>query len=134
MQTANGMILDFKAAGEPGTRAEFTYHMTPATISITGKGRFSVGKDLEAVMRKIEYWHQAPITLFRIMVRQGQGAWHGVRWDSKTATSFPLNETDETKAMRALLLQHPLEAAASPSHREIDANQKQVKMQRRTSI
>ena len=55
MQTANGMILDFKAAGEPGTRAEFTYHMTPATISITGKGRFSVGKDLEAVMRKIEY-------------------------------------------------------------------------------
>jgi hypothetical protein len=41
-----------------------------------------------------------------LMARQGQGAWHGVRWDGKTATSFPLNETDETKAMRALLLQH----------------------------
>jgi hypothetical protein len=120
------MILDFKAAGEPGTRAEFTYHMTPATISITGKGRLSVGKDLEAVLRKIEYWHQDPITKFSIMARQGQGSWHGVRWDGKTATSFPLNETDEPKAVRALLLQHPLEEAASPSHGEIDANQKQV--------
>ena len=39
---------------------------------------------------------------------------------------FPLNETDENKAMRALLLQHPIEEAASPSDREIDANQKSV--------
>jgi hypothetical protein len=54
-------------------------------------------KDLEAVLRKIEYWHQAPITKFRIMARQGQGDWHGVRWDGKTATSFPLNETDENE-------------------------------------
>ena len=53
MQTPNGMVLDFKAAGEPGTRAEFTYHMTPATITITGKGSISVGKDLEAVLRKM---------------------------------------------------------------------------------
>ena len=64
------------------TRAEFTYHMTPATISITGKGRLSVGKDLEAVLRKIESWHQAPVTKFRIMARQGQDTWwYGVRWD-----------------------------------------------------
>ena len=121
MQTPNGMILDFKAPGEPGVRAEFSYHLTPATISITGKGRISVGKDLKAVLRKIEYWHQAPITKFRIMARQVQGPWHGVRWDGKTATSFPLNETDET-----LLLQHPLEEAASPSDREINANQKKL--------
>jgi hypothetical protein len=100
MQPQNQMVIDFKPAGEPGTRAEFSYHMTPATIWITGKGRLSVGKDLEAVLRKIEYWHQAPITKFRIMARHGQqGAWHGVRWDGKTATSFPLNEeTDETKS------------------------------------
>ena len=80
-----------------------------------GKSRLSVGTDLEAVLCKIEYWHQAPIIKFRIMARQGQEAWHGVRWDGKTATSFPVNETDETKAMRALFLQHPLEEAASPS-------------------
>ena len=69
------MVIDFKSAGEPGTRAEFTYHMTPATISITGKGQLSVGKDLEAVLRKIEYWHQAPIITFIIMARYGRGAW-----------------------------------------------------------
>jgi hypothetical protein len=80
-------------AGAPRTRAQFTYHMTPATISITGNGRCR-SVDLEAVLRKIEYWHQAPVTKFRIIARQGKGAWHGVRWDGKKATSFPLNETD----------------------------------------
>jgi len=92
----------FQAGWQAGTRAEFTYHMTPATISITGEGRLSVGKDLEAVLRKIEYWHQAPVTKFRIMARQGQGNWHGVRWDGKAATTFVLNETDENKAMQAV--------------------------------
>ena len=61
------MVIDFKPTGEPGTRVEFSYHMTPATISITGKGRLSVGKSLEAVLRRIEYWHQAPIITFSIM-------------------------------------------------------------------
>jgi hypothetical protein len=126
MQAVNAMVIDFKPAGEPGTRAEFSYHITQATISITGKGQLSVGQDLEAVLRKIEYWHQAPVTKFRIIARQGQGAWHGVRWDGKAATTFVLNETDENKAMQALLLQHPIEEAASPSDREIDANQKPV--------
>src|ERR1700722_4734174 len=120
MQPQNQMAIDFMPASEPGTRAEFTYQMTPAMITITGKGRISVGKDLEAVLRKIEYWNQAPGTKFRIMARQGQGAWHGVRWDGKTAFSFPLDERDETKAMQALLLWHPIEEAASPSDREID--------------
>src|ERR1700681_1298132 len=83
MHGQNRMVIDFKPAGEPGTRVEFSYHITPATITITGKGRISVGKDLEAVLRKIEYWHQAPITKFRIMARQGQGDWRGVRWDGK---------------------------------------------------
>ena len=85
MHPQNQMVIDFKPAEEPGTRAEFTYHMTPATITITGKGSISVGKDLEAILRKIEYWHQAPVTKFRIIARQGQGTWHAVRWDGKTA-------------------------------------------------
>ena len=60
------MVIDFKPAGEPGTRAEFSYHIMPATISITGKGRLSVGKDLETVLRKIEYLSNAPLrTKFR---------------------------------------------------------------------
>ena len=43
--------------------------MAPATISITGKVQLLVGKDLEMVLRKIEYWHQAPIIKFRIIAR-----------------------------------------------------------------
>ena len=62
MHPQNQMVIDFKPTGEPSTQAEFSYHMTPATITITGKGSISVGTDLEAVLRKIEYWHQAPIT------------------------------------------------------------------------
>ena len=49
-----------------------------------------------------------------------------MRWDGKVATVFVLNETDENKAMQALLLTHPIEEAGSPSDREIDANQKPV--------
>ena len=95
MHPQNQMVIDFKPAGEPGTRADFSYHMTPATISITGKGRLSVGKDLEAVLRKIEYWHQAPITKFRIMARQGPGrlAWRAV--GRQTVIFFPVNQTIE---------------------------------------
>jgi hypothetical protein len=82
------MVLDFRVAGEPGTRAEFSYHMTSAMITITGKGSISVGKDLEAVLRKIEHWHQAPVTKFRIMARQGEGAWHGV--GRQNGSIFPI--------------------------------------------
>jgi hypothetical protein len=52
MREVNAMVIDFKPAGEPGTRAEFSYHMTSATISITGKGRLSVGKNLEWLRAK----------------------------------------------------------------------------------
>jgi hypothetical protein len=44
MRAVNAMVIDFKPTGEPCTRADFSYHITPATISITGKGRLlSVG-------------------------------------------------------------------------------------------
>ena len=44
------------------TQADFTYSITD-----TGKGGRSVTNDIEAVLRKIEYWHQGSITGFRIM-------------------------------------------------------------------
>jgi hypothetical protein len=52
MRAVNAMLIDFKPAGEPSTRTESSYHMMPATISITGKGQLSVGEDLEAVLAK----------------------------------------------------------------------------------
>jgi hypothetical protein len=68
-------------------KADFTYSMTPATVEIqdTGKGKKSVADDLEAVLRKIEYWHQGPIVRYRISYRGIQGAEHLVARDGQTA-------------------------------------------------
>jgi hypothetical protein len=55
------IVIDFKPGDQPGTRAEFSYHMASATIMITGKGNISVSKDLEAVLRKIAHWLQASV-------------------------------------------------------------------------
>ena len=65
------MTLDFKPGDERSTQADFTYSITPDTNSITdtGKGRLSVANDIEAVLRKIEYWHQGSIAAFKILYR-----------------------------------------------------------------
>jgi hypothetical protein len=83
----------------------FTYNITPAMISITdtGLGKCSVTEDIEAVLRKIEHWHQGSINSFKIMYRDGKGFWHGVRWDGKTASFFALGETDERRARQKML-------------------------------
>jgi hypothetical protein len=87
------------------TQADFTYKITPTLISITdtGLGQRSVVEDIEAVLRKIEYWHQGSITAFKIMGRDGKGFWHGVHWDGKTASCFALGETDERGARKKML-------------------------------
>jgi hypothetical protein len=57
-----------------------TYKISPTVISIvdTGLGSRSVIDDLEAVWRKIEYWHQGSIGDFKIMYRDGKGFWSRV--------------------------------------------------------
>jgi len=89
----------------PKTRADFTYNISPTVISITdtGLGTRSVIEDIEAVLRKIEYWHQGSVSSFKIMCRDGKGFWHRVRRDRKTASSFSLEETDQRKANKKLL-------------------------------
>jgi len=57
-----------------------------------------VTEDIEAVLRKVEHWHQGSITKFKIMCRDGKGFWHGVRCDGKTAAYCALQETDEREA------------------------------------
>ena len=68
-------------------KADFTNSITPKTVTIqdTGKGKKSVAEDLEAVLRKIEYWHQGSIARFRINYRSTQGTEHSVEWDGKMA-------------------------------------------------
>ena len=92
----------------PRTHADFTYKISPIVISIsdTGLGSRSALEDIEAVLWKIEYWHQGSITKFKIMCRDGKGFWHGVRWDGKIGSCFALGETDERTARKKLLEQN----------------------------
>ena len=96
------------AITEAATRADFTYKIRPNTITITDTtlGRLSVTKDIDAVLRKIEHWHQGSIAGFKIMHRDEHRVWHGVRWNGQRASLFALCETDEKKAMAKLLRQN----------------------------
>src|SRR5215813_5565875 len=84
----------------PRTRADFIYKITPTLISITdtGLGSLPVIEDIQAVLRKIEHWHQGSISSFKIMCRDGKGFWHRIHWEGKTVSFFALEETDERKA------------------------------------
>ena len=48
-----------------------------------GFGKCPVTGDIEAVLRKIEYWHQGLISSFKIMCRGGKRFWCKVHWDGK---------------------------------------------------
>jgi hypothetical protein len=69
-------------------QADFTYRTGVKTIKIedTGKGLKSVADELEAVLKKIEEWHQGSISGFAIGYRDRDGAWHELSWDGKKAT------------------------------------------------
>jgi hypothetical protein len=90
---------------EASTRADFSYKITPNTITITDStlGKLSVTKDVDAVLRKIEHWHQGSIAAFKIMYRDEHGVWNDIRWNGQRASIFALCETDEKKAMAKLL-------------------------------
>jgi hypothetical protein len=66
--------------------------MTPRTLEIrdTGKGKKSVADDLDAVLLKIEYWHQGSVARYRITYQSTQGTEHLVEWDGQTAQVRPL--------------------------------------------
>jgi len=68
-------------------QADFSYSITAHAVKIqdTGRGKKSVAEDLQAVLRKIEYWHQGSIARDRITYRSTQGTEHLVEWDGKTA-------------------------------------------------
>jgi hypothetical protein len=55
--------------------------MSPDVIAIVDLdlGNRSVTNDIENVLRKIEYYHQGPITAFKIMYRDSEGVWDGSR-------------------------------------------------------
>jgi hypothetical protein len=90
---------------QAGSQAEFTYSMSPDVIAIVDLdlGHRSVTNDIENVLRKIEHYHQGPITAFKIMYRDSEGVWDGVDWDGKRASFFALREMTEERAREKLL-------------------------------
>ena len=102
---SNEIAFKPDATMEAATRADFTHKITPNTISITDTtlGKLSVTNDIDAVLRKIEHWHQGSIAAFKIMYRDEHGVWNGIRWNAQRASFFALCETDEKKAMAKLM-------------------------------
>ena len=45
-----------------------------------GLGKCPAAEDIEAVLRKIESWHQGSISSFKIMYREGKGFWRLREW------------------------------------------------------
>ena len=88
MHVVSGSFPDLAKQFNPvACQADFTYSMTPRTVTIqdTGKGKKSVAGDLEAVLLKIECWQQASLVPYSIIYRSTQGAEHLIVWDGKTA-------------------------------------------------
>jgi hypothetical protein len=61
--------------------------MTVNTIKIqdTGKAAKSVAEELEAVLRKIECWHQGSIAGYKISYWNTEGREFGVEWSGEQA-------------------------------------------------
>jgi hypothetical protein len=81
------ITMDFKCENRPPPKADFTYKIGPDAIEIadTGRGRLSVSEDLEAVIRRLEYWHMGSLTGFKISCRDQNGTLHEVEWDGQRA-------------------------------------------------
>jgi hypothetical protein len=115
---SNEISFNTNLSDQVKTRDDFTYKITPTMISITdtGLGQRSVAEDIEAILHKIEHWHQLSISSLKIMCRDGKGFWHGIQWDGKNVSLSHLDETDEQKARKKLLALYyygdvPLQAA-----------------------
>jgi hypothetical protein len=103
-------VMDHLLSDKPGwgkwpSDVGEAYKITPAVISITdtGLGKCSILENIEAVLRKVEHWHQGSIAKLQIMCRDGKEFWHRVRWDDETASVSALQETDERETHRKLL-------------------------------
>ena len=60
--------------------------MKEIKIQDTGKGRKSVAEDLEAVLKKIEGFHQGSIAGFLISYRDTNRVWYRLSWNGEQAT------------------------------------------------
>jgi hypothetical protein len=50
----------------------------------------------------IEYYHHASIFGFKLMYRDSEGIWDGIRWDGEHPSFFALRQTEEGRALDKL--------------------------------
>ena len=67
------------------TPEDFTYSMRGKVISITYLGAGSIDQEIGRILRRIEHWHQGPVTSFRILYQDADGLGGEVRWDGEKA-------------------------------------------------
>jgi hypothetical protein len=67
------------------TATDFKYSMSGKVISITYLGTGSIHEELGRMLRRIEHWHQGPVTSYRILYQDAAGLGGEVKWDGENA-------------------------------------------------
>jgi hypothetical protein len=67
------------------TGADFKYSMSGKVITITYLGAGSIHEKIGRILRRIEYWHQGPVTSYRILYQDAVGLGGEVTWDGEKA-------------------------------------------------
>jgi len=67
------------------TATDFTYSMQGKVISITYLGAGSIHQELARILRRIEQWHQGPVTSYRILYQHADELGGEVKWDGENA-------------------------------------------------
>ena len=68
--------------------ADFTYSMQGKVISITYLGTGSIREEIGRILRRIEHWHQSPVTSYRILYQDAAGLGGEVKWDGENAEAI----------------------------------------------
>ena len=91
------------------TRADFTYNITPAMISITDRpGQMPGDRGYRGGLAQDRAWYQGSIAKFKIMCRDGKGFWDRIRRDGKTVSLLALQQTDSARSLQEVVYQREL--------------------------
>jgi hypothetical protein len=59
--------------------------MKGKVISITYLGTSSINEEIGQILRRIEHWHQGPVTSYRILYQDAAGLGGEVTWGGENA-------------------------------------------------
>lgn len=80
-----GKEINLGVADSTTAAEDFKYSMRGKVISITYLGAGSVHEELGRILRRIEHWHQGPVTSYRILYQDADGLGGEVRWHEEKA-------------------------------------------------